>query len=44
MKKMVFKWKKDGEDHTSRWDIGRFYCDCWLLSSGLKLYKIKLLD
>jgi hypothetical protein len=42
MKKMVFKRKEDGEDLTSRWGIGRFYGDCWLLSSRLKLHKIKL--
>jgi hypothetical protein len=42
MKKMVFKRMENGEDLTSRWGIGRFCGDRWLLNSGLKLYKIKL--
>jgi hypothetical protein len=40
MKKMVLK-KRDGENLTSGWGIGRFCSDYWLLSSGLKLHKIK---
>jgi hypothetical protein len=40
---MVFKKKENGEDLTSRWGIGRFYGNCWLLSSGLKLHKDKII-
>jgi hypothetical protein len=42
IKKMVLKRKRDGKDLTSRWGIGRFCSDYWLLGSGLKLHKIKL--
>jgi hypothetical protein len=42
MKRMVLKRKENGEDLTSGWGIGTFCGDWWLLSSGLKLYKIKL--
>jgi hypothetical protein len=41
MKKMVRK--KDGKNLTSRWSIGRFCKGYWLLSSGLKLHKIKMI-
>jgi hypothetical protein len=42
MKKIFLKRKRYGEDLTSKWGIGRFCSDYWLLSSGLKLHKIKL--
>jgi hypothetical protein len=42
MKRMVLKRKENGEDLTSGWGIGRFCGDWWLLSSGVKLYKINL--
>jgi hypothetical protein len=35
MKKMVQRRKRYGEGLTSRWGIGRFCSDCWLLSSDL---------
>jgi hypothetical protein len=35
--------RRDNEDFTNRWSIGRFCNNQWLLSSGLKLHKIKMI-
>jgi hypothetical protein len=42
MKKMIRK-KKMVKDFTSGRSIGRICNDQWLLSSGLKLHKIKMI-
>jgi hypothetical protein len=39
---MFLKRKENGEDLTSRWGIGKFYSSSWLLDSGLKIIRDKI--